>query len=203
MSSSSFTNAAPSAPPHLRPAISKPSPLRNPVLDAKAPCGTNENEQRLASGLRTGVDTLGLRPAPSKQQVSCGNRAAPQNGARPLNPDRTLPHHMQMPQQGPSTSTPSLRQLDKRSAAPTSLKASDSDDIYFNDEDNAALLAIEDSAMYGIESSDALAATRGSAQGRVGGAGRDVTSESSRGVGTRPQAATSVNCYQLTTRLLN
>lgn len=100
---------------------------------------------------------------------------------------------MQVPQQGSSTSAPSPRQFDKGSVAPTSLKASDSDDIYFNDEDNAALLAIEDSAMYGAESSDALAATRDSAQGRVGSAGRDVMSGSSRGVGTRPQAATSVN----------
>jgi hypothetical protein len=139
------------------------------------------------------VDTPGLRPAPPKQQVPCGNRAALQNGARPLHPDRTLPHHMQKPQQGSSTSTP---QPDRRSVAPTSLKASDSDDIYFNDEDNAALLAIEDSVMYGVESSDALAATRDSAQGRVGNAGRDVMSESSRGVGTRPQ----VNCYQPATR---
>jgi hypothetical protein len=139
------------------------------------------------------MDTTGLRPGPSKQQVPYGNRAAPQNEARPLNPDRTPPHHMQVPQQGSSTSAPSPRQFDKRSVAPTSLKASDSDDIYFNDEDNAALLAIEDSAMYGAESSDALAATRDSAQGRVGSAGRDVMSESSRGVGTRPQAVTSVN----------
>ena len=114
------------------------------------------------------MDTPGFRPAPSKQQVPYGNRAGPQNGARPLHPDRTLP---QMPQQGSSTSTP---QSDRRSVAPTSLKASDSDDIYFNDEDNAALLAIEDSAMYGVESSDALATTRDSAQGRVTSAGRDV-----------------------------
>ena len=135
-----------------------------------------------------GVDTTGLRPAPSS-----GNRAAPQNDACPLHPEKALPNHMQMPQQGSSTSTPSPRQFDKRSVAPTSLKASDSDDIYFNDEDNAALLAIEDSAMCGVESSDSLAATRGSAQGRVGSTSRDVTSESSRGVGTRPQVATSVN----------
>ena len=98
-----------------------------------------------------------------------------------------------MPQQGSSTSTPSPRQFDRRSVAPTSLKASNSDDIYFNEEDNAAILAIEDSAMRGVESSDALDATRESGQGRVGRAGRDVTSESSRGVGTRPQATTSVN----------
>lgn len=193
VSSSSFTEPA-----QIRPTISKPSPYRNPVLDAKAPRVTNENGQRLASSSRTGVDTTDLRPAPSKQQVPCGNRAAPQNGARPLHTDRTLPHQMQLLQQGSSTSAP--RQFDRRSVAPTSLKASDSDDIYFNDEDNAALLAIEDSAMYGVESSDALAATRDSAQGRVGSAGRDVTSESSRGVGARPQAATSVNCYQPTTR---
>ena len=90
-----------------------------------------------------------------------GNRAAPQNGDRPLHSDRAVPHQ---------------------------IKASDSDDIYFNDEDNAALLAIDDSAINGAESS-----TRGSAQGRGASAGRDVTSESSRGVGTRPQAATSVN----------
>ena len=145
------------------------------------------------------MDTPGLRPASSKQQVPCGNRAAPQNGARPLYPDRTLPHHMQMPQQGSSASTPSHRQFDKRPVAPIPLKASDSDDIYFNDEDNAALLAIEDSAMHGVESSDALAATRDSAQGRTGSTSRDVTSESSRSVGTRPQAATSVNCYQPST----
>jgi hypothetical protein len=99
-----------------------------------------------------------------------------------------------MPQQGSSTSTPSSRQLDRRSVASTSLKAPDSDvDIYFNDEDNAALLAIEDFALYGVESSDASAATRESAQRRIGSSGRDVTSESSRGVGARPQAATSVN----------
>lgn len=76
---------------------------------------------------------------------------------------------------------------------PTSVKASDSDDIYFNDEDNAVLLAIEDCAMHGVESSDALATTRDNAQGRISSIGRDATNESSRGVGTRPQAATSVN----------
>lgn len=141
------------------------------------------------------MDTTSLRFNPSRQPY--GNRAAPQNGARPLRSDRTLPHHVQLPQQGSSTSVPSPRQSDRGSVAPTSLKASDSDDIYFNDEDNAALLAIEDSAMHGVESSDAA---RDNAQGRVGSAGRDVTSESSRGVGTRPQAATSVNYYQPTTR---
>lgn len=75
----------------------------------------------------------------------------------------------------------------------TSVKASDSDDIYFNDEDNAVLLAIDDSAMHGVESSNALATTRDNAQRQVNSAGRDATNESSRGVGTRPQAATSVN----------
>lgn len=147
------------------------------------------------------MDATGLRSAPSKQQVPSGNRAAPQNGARPLHPDRTLPHHMQMPQQESSTSTTSPRQFDRRSIASTnSLKASDSDDIYFNDEDNAALLAIEDSALYGVESSDTSAAKRDCAQGWVGSTDRDVTSESSS-VGTRPKAATSVSTASSSNRI--
>ena len=179
-------------PPQIRPPISRPSPHRNPVLDAKAPYAARENEQRVASSSRTGAETTGSRPALSNQQP-CGNRAALQNGARPLHPERALPHHIQVPQQGSSASTPSSRQFDRRSVVSTSVKASDSDDIYFNDEDNAVLLAIDDSAMHGVESSNALATTRDNAQRQVNSAGRDATNESSRGVGTRPQAATSVN----------
>ncbi len=164
----------------MRPAISKPSPRRNPVLDAKAPYATHENEQRLASGSRIGVDTIGARPAQSNQQISRGNHVA-QNNTHPLHPNRTLPHQAQPRQQGSSTSNSSPRQFDRRSVMPPH-RASDPDvDIYFNDEDNVALLAIEDSAMYDVGS---RAATRDGAQG---------TSESSRGVGTRPQVTTVVN----------
>jgi len=162
-------------------------------LDAKASYATHENERRLASNSRTGEDTTGVRPGQSNQQISCGNRVAPPNKARSLQPDKTLPHQAQLPQQGSSTSTSSSRQFDTRSVAPHTLKASDSDDIYFNDEDNVALLAIEDSAMNSVESCNTLATTWDNAQGRVESAGRDVTSESFIGAGTRPQAAIAVN----------
>ena len=74
--------------------------------------------------------------------------------------------------------------------APPPLTVSDSDpDIYFNDEDNDVLLAIEDSVMQGVESSVMV----GDVKDRSFDASRDATrSESSRGVGsTRPQVATA------------
>lgn len=158
-------------------------------MDAKARLAVHE--QRLASGSRTGVDTTGVRPAQLRNQTPCGNRIAPQKKARSPHPDRALPHQ---PQQGSSTSTSSSRQFDTRSVAPPVLKESNSDvDIYFNDEDNDVLLAIEDSALYGIGSGGTLATAGDSAQGRVCGAGRDVANESSGGtVGTRPHVRTEV-----------
>jgi hypothetical protein len=154
-------------------------------LDAKAQFAMHE--QRLASGSRTGLDTTGVRSAQLRHQSPCGNWIAPQNKARSPK-DRTLP------QQGSSTSASSSRQFDTRSAALPVLKASDSDvDIYFNDEDNDVLLAIEDSALHGAVSCGTLAAVGESAQGRVCGASRDATNESSGGaVGTRPHVGTSV-----------
>jgi hypothetical protein len=165
-------------------------------LGAKAPCAVHANEQGLASGSRAGVDTTGVRPAQLKQQISSGNRIAPQDKAHSLLPDRTLQHQAQLPQQGSSTSISLPRQFAVAApkAAPV-LKASDSDvDIYFNDEDNDALFAIEDSAIHGVGSCDTLVAAGDSAQGRVCGTDRDVKSESSIGaVGTRPHGFTGVN----------
>jgi hypothetical protein len=187
VSSTTFTeplNAISSISPQIRSVISKSSPPRNPILNAKALC---ENEQGLASGSRTRVDTTGVRPAQFKHQTPCGNRIAPQNKALSFHPDKTVLHQVQLPQQGSSTSASSSRQCDTRSVAPPALKVSDSDpDIYFNDEDNEAFLAIEDSVMH---DAGALAA----AVDRVGGAGRDVKIESSSSaVGTRPSVATTV-----------
>jgi hypothetical protein len=76
---------------------------------------------------------------------------------------------------------------------PLGLKASDSDpDIYFNDEDNEALLAIEDSAMQGIDSSGALEAVEGNTD-------RNATrNESSRGAGnTRSQVDKPLHYYSV------
>lgn len=168
--------------PQIRPVISKIEPPRNPVLNAKT---LFEDEQGLASGSRTRVDTTGVRPAQFKHQTSCGNRIAPQSNAPSFHPDRPLLHQ---PQQGSSTSASSSRQCDTRSVEPPALKVSDSDpDLYFNDEDNEAFLAIEDSLMHGV---GALAAAGDSAQSRVCGVGRDVEIESA--VGTRPSIATTV-----------
>ena len=143
----------------------------------------HESEQGLASGSRTGTDTTGMRPAQLKQESPCGDRITPPNKTRALHLDRTLQHQVQLPQQRSGTSTSSPRQ---RSVAPPVLKASDSDDNYFNDEDNDALLAIEDSVMHVVGSCD-TAAAGDSAQGRVCGAGQD------RAVGNRPHVATAVN----------
>lgn len=181
-------SAISSVSPQTRSVISKSehTPPRNPISNAKTLC---ENEQGLASGSRTRVDTNGVRPAQFKHQTSCGNRIAPQNNAPSFHPDRPLLHQVQLPQQGSSTSASSSRQYDTRSVEPLALKVSDSDpDIYFNDEDNEAFFAIEDSAMHDV---GALAAAGDSAPSRVF-VGRDVKIESSSGaVGTRPSIATT------------
>lgn len=163
--------------PQIRSAISKPSPLRDAILGAQALQEIHEDEHRLAMGSRTEI--TGEHPA----------QIAPLGKASPLHPDRTFPHGVQLPQQGSSSernvaSRSSLRQLDADSVIPRPPKASYSDpDTYFDDEDNDALLAIEDAAMQGVESRGALSA--------VGDADRMVTrSESPRGAsGTRPQIA--------------
>jgi hypothetical protein len=188
VSSTTFTeylDAIPSIPPQIRSVSFKPGPPRSPVLDAKARFAVHE--QRLASESRTGVDATGVRSAQMRHQSPCGNWIAPQNKARSLQ-DGTLA------QQGSSTSASSSRQYDTRSAAPPILKASDSDvDIYFNDDDNDVLLAVEDSALHGAVSCGTLATAGDSAHGRVCGASRDVTNESSGGaVGTRPHVGTVV-----------
>ncbi len=126
------------------------------------------------------------RPTQLKHQIPRGNEIVPLDRARPLHPDRALPPQVQLPQQGSSsernvTSGPSHRQSDMNVVAPRPLKASDSDpDMYFNDEDNDVLLAIDDSMMQGVEP---LAAMVGNVQDR---------NESSRGAGgTRPHVATA------------
>ena len=161
-------------------------------MDSKTRFSVHEQRLVTSSGSRTGLDTTGVSPAQLRHQTPSGTRLAPQNNAHSPQ-DRTLPHQV-LPQQGSSTSASSSRQFDTRSAAPLVLKASDSDlDIYFNDEDNDVLLAIEDSALHGAASCGTLAATGGSAQGRVCGAGRDVTNEPSGvAIGTRPHVGTAV-----------
>ena len=162
-------------------------------MDSKSRFAVHEQRLATSTGSRTGVDTTGVRPAQLRHQTPSGTRLAPQNNAHSPQ-EWTLLHQVQLPQQGSSTSASSSRQFDTRSAAPLVLKASDSDlDIYFNDEDNDVLLAIEDSALHSAVSGGTLAATGDSAQGRVCGAGRDVTNESSGvATGTRPQVGTAV-----------
>jgi hypothetical protein len=184
----------PSIVPQIGSAVAKPSPLRNAILSERALKSTREDERVRATGLRTGVGTTVERPAQSKHQIP--DRSVPQDKIRPFQPDRPAPPTMQPSHQGSSSernvaSTSSHRQFVIDAVAPPPLKVSDSDpDIYFNDEDNDILLAIDDSAMQGVESS---VATLGDVKDRVFDASRGATrSESSRGAGgTRHQIVTA------------
>jgi hypothetical protein len=188
--------------PQVRSAVSRPSPLRNAISSERALKASGEDERGRATGVRTGVGTTVEPPAQSKHQIP--DRSDPQDKTRPRPyqlDDRPVPPPMQPSHQGSSSErnvavTPSHRQFDMNAVRPP-LKVSDSDpDIYFNDEDNDILLAIEDSAMQGVESS---VATMGDVTDRDFNASRDATrSESSGGTGgKRPQIVTaSVKVYK-------
>ncbi|KAI9463011.1 Rad52/22 family double-strand break repair protein-domain-containing protein [Russula earlei] len=156
----------------IRQAVSKPSPLRNAVLGVRTRQAMHGGEQMLTTGSRTAMSTARERNILLTPQTSCGNRDAPLNKARPPHPDRSPPPEMQLPQQRPSpqrnvASTSSSGRPDRNSVPPP-LKAFDSDpDIYFNDEDNDALFAVDDTAVRSVGSSSALTAVRGDAQDRV------------------------------------
>jgi len=151
----------PSGPPQsrVRQATTKPSPLRNAVLGARA----FQDEQGLATGSQTGVSTVRERPVQLKHQAPGETHNVPSSTskARPLQTYRTLPHEAQLPQpkfgsERNVASTPSPGRFDVKSVPPPpreALDRLDSDpDIYFNDEDNDAFLAIEDSFMQSVES---------------------------------------------------
>jgi len=193
----------------MRSAISRPSPLRNAILGERAHKSMDEDKRQPASDVLTRTLTTVERPAQSKHQTSSGIRAAILDRARLVHADRALPPQVQSPPQGSSSgrnvaSISSHRRLDTNVAVPPPLKVPDSDpDMYFNDEDNDAFLAIEDSAMQGVEP----AAIVDNVQDRACDANRNATrSESSRDSGgTRPQVApTPVNLLrdQITRDLL-
>ena len=179
----------------MRSANAKPSPLRNAILAERALKSMDEDRRRPASDVLTRTLTTVERPAQSRHQTTNGNRVAPSDRARPVHVDRALPPRVQPPPQGSSSernvaSTPSHRRLDTNVAVRPPLKVSDSDpDMYFNDEDNDAFLAIEDSAMQGVEP----AAIVDNVQDGACDANRNATrNESSRDTGrTRPQVATT------------
>jgi hypothetical protein len=200
------TKPVSSAPPHMRSAASKPSPLRNAILSSKALRPTHEGEQGPTLYSRTGVGDVKERSVQFKREIPYEGRIALSNQARPLHPDRSPPHEVQPPQQASrsshdlsSTSSPRRSHISSVVPPPPGPKASDSDpDIYFNDEDNEALLAIEDSAMQGIDSSGALEAVEGNTD-------RNATrNESSRGAGnTRSQVDKPLHCTTQPPRLTN
>ena len=179
----------------MRSAVAKPSPLRNAILGERVLKSTDEDRRRPASNVLTRTLTTVERPAQSKYQTPSGDRAAPPDRARLVHVDRALPPQVQPPLQGSSSernvaSISLHRRPDTNVAVPPPLKVPDSDpDMYFNDEDNDAFLAIEDSAMQGVEP----AAIVDNVQDRACDANRNATrNESSRGTGgTRPQVATT------------
>ena len=180
----------------MRSAISKPSPLRNAILGERAHKSMDEDRRRPASDVLTRTLTTVERPAQSKYQTSSGNRAAPPDMARAVHADRALPPRVQSPPRGPSSEQKAAsislhRRLDTNVASPPPLKVLDSDpDMYFNDEDNDAFLAIEDSVMQGAEPAGIV----DNVQDRAYDANRNATrNESSRGTGgTRLQVATTM-----------
>lgn len=137
--------------PQIRSAHSKPSPLRNAI-------SAYSDGQRRGTSPRMGVGATGEGPSRLKHQDAGGLRVVALANTHTLRPDEILPREGQPPQQGPSSernvaSGSSPRQLNVKRVAPLALKAGDSDpDIYFNDEDNDALLALEDSALQDAES---------------------------------------------------
>ncbi|KAI0254648.1 hypothetical protein BJV78DRAFT_935042 [Lactifluus subvellereus] len=114
--------------------------------------------------MASGVGTTGEGPAQLEHQEAGGLRIAPLSKTHTLRPDEMLPREVQPPQQGPSsernvTSVSSPGQFDVKRITPSALKAADSDIDYFNDdEDNDALLALEDSVLQGAESYGSMTA---------------------------------------------
>lgn len=154
VSSTEDIKPAPSLPPQRRSAPSKPSPLRNAVLGAGVPKDTHHDEQRANGQEKTPPAQARVQVGRLPQQESSSEREVP------------------LPLPG---------QFD---VAPLALPPSDPDlDSYFNDEDNDAFLAVKDSAMHGIESSDALGTIGSSGQGVIRSA--NLNSEISRG-GSHP-----------------
>ncbi|KAH9171390.1 Rad52/22 family double-strand break repair protein-domain-containing protein [Lactarius sanguifluus] len=140
VSSTEDVKLAPSLPPQIRSAPSKPSPLRNTLLGAVVPRGHGE------------------------QLADRQEKTSPAQ-ARPRNPNEIV-QVGRLPQQGSSSKRevplPRPEQFDVKSVAALAHQPSDPDlDSYFNDEDNDAFLAVEDSAMQGMEFSDALGTSSG------------------------------------------
>lgn len=164
VSSTEDVKLAPSLPPQIRSAPSKPSPLRNTVLGAVVPQGHGE---QLADG-REESSPAQARPRIEIVQVG------------------------RLPQQGSSSKRevplPRPGQFDVNPVAALAHQPSDPDlDSYFNDEDNDAFLAVEDSAMQGMEFSDALGASSGQSVIR----NANLNSEISRG-GSPPVPASAL-----------
>ena len=136
VSSKEETKPGPSLPPQTRSAPRKPSPLRNTVLGAGNAHHDGQEKTPLAQ----------THPRNLNGIVQLGK----------------------LPQQAKREATlPLLEEFDVKPVALHALQPSDSDlDSYFNDEDNDAFLAVEDSAMQGTESSDAL--------GTIGNGGQSV-----------------------------
>ena len=177
----------------MRSAVAKPSPLRNAISSARIHKSMDEDRRRPASDVLTRTLTTVERPAQSKYQTTSGNRAAPPDRAHAVHADTP---RVQSPPRGSSSeqnaaSSSSHRRLDTNVASPPPLKVSDSDpDMYFNDEDNDAFLAIEDSVMQGVEPAGIV----DNLQDRAYDANRNATRNgSSRETGgTRPQVATTM-----------
>ncbi|KAI9438574.1 Rad52/22 family double-strand break repair protein-domain-containing protein [Lactarius indigo] len=147
-----------SLPPQIRSAPSKPSPLRNTVLGAIVHQETHRGEQ-LADGQE--------KTSPAQ--------------ARPPNPNGIV-QVGRLPQQGSSSkredTLPRLGQVDVNPVAPLAHQPSDPDlDSYFNDEDNDAFLAVEDSAMQGMEFADALGTNSGQSVIRIANLNGEISRE--------------------------
>ena len=133
VSSKEDVKQTPSLQPQIRAGASRPSPLRNTVLGA---ADAHHDEQEKASLAH----------------------------ARPRNPN-AVAQFGRPPQQAKREATlPLPEESDVKPVALHVLQPSDSDlDSYFNDEDNDAFLAVEDSLIQGTESCDILG-TNGSGE---------------------------------------
>ena len=167
VSSKEDVKPGPSLPPQTRSAPRKPSPLRNTVLGA----GNAHHD---------------------------GQEKTPPTQARPRNVNGIV-QLGRLPQQAKREATlPLLEEFDVQPVALHALQPSDSDlDSYFNDEDNDAFLAVEDSAMQGTESSDALVTIGNSGQSAIHNA--NPTGEISRS-GSPPAPASVKSPSQLSCR---
>jgi hypothetical protein len=160
----------------MRSTHSKPSPFLRKAISAYS------DGQRRGMSPQTGVNLTGEGPSQLKHQAPHGPRIGPSAQTRTLRRDGIPPREVQPPQQEPSSErNDSSEQFDAR---PVTLKAADSDvDRYFNDEDNDAFLAIEDSVL--------MSSGAGTTRRTEIGCNVDrntMKSESSPG-GTRPQPA--------------